>query len=130
MAISNFADLLAEARKQPEPQRLLFVCARAELPDYPSEEQRRRFEQGEGGALTPVTCVDKTPDELSDMATFVEQSNQTGQNWDLVFAAAMADPGDNETIEQQLRRMVESLQMGSIEAFLAFNRSGEVVGFQ
>nr|WP_163501091.1 ribonucleotide reductase subunit alpha [Halomonas socia] len=130
MAISNFADLLSEARKQPEPQRLLFVCARAELPDYPSEEQRRRFEQGEGGALTPVTCVDKTPDELSDMATFVEQSNQTGQDWDLVFAAAMTDPGDNEVIEQQLRRMVETLQMGSIEAFLAFNRSGEVVGFQ
>lgn len=130
MAISNFADLLSEARKQPEPQRLLFVCVRAELPDYPSEEQRRRFEQGEGGALTPVTCVDRTPDELSDMAAFVEQSNQTGQNWDLVFAAAMADPGDNEVIEQQLRRMVESLQMGSIESFLAFNRSGEVVGFQ
>ena len=43
MAISHFADLLDEARRQPEPQRLLFVCTRAELPDHPSEEQRRRF---------------------------------------------------------------------------------------
>lgn len=130
MAISSFADLLAEARKQPDPQRLLFVCARAELPDHPSEEQRRCFERGEGGSLTPVTCVDKTPDELDDMATFVEQSRETGMDWDLVFVAAMADQSETELVEKELQRMVESLQMGSIGSFLAFNRSGELVSFQ
>jgi 3-methyladenine DNA glycosylase/8-oxoguanine DNA glycosylase len=32
-----------EARRQSEPQRLLFVLTRAELPDQPSEAQRARF---------------------------------------------------------------------------------------
>lgn len=130
MAISHFADLLDEARRQPEPQRLLFVCTRAELPDHPSEEQRRRFEQGEGGVLTPVLCVDKTPDELGDMAVLVAESQATGVDWDIVFVAALADQGDSELAERHLQRMVESLKMGSIDQFLAFDRTGEVVGFQ
>ncbi|MFY0989187.1 ribonucleotide reductase subunit alpha [Halomonas sp. C05BenzN] len=130
MAISSFADLLEEARRQPEPQRLLFVFARAELPDHPSEEQRRRFEQGEGGVLTPTVCVDKSPDELSDMAALVAESRTTGTEWDIVFVAAMADQGGPALVEQHLQRMVESLKMGSIDRFLAFDRAGEVVGFQ
>ncbi|TFH85033.1 ribonucleotide reductase subunit alpha [Billgrantia azerbaijanica] len=134
MAISRFRDLLDEARRQPEPQCLLFVFTRAELPDHPSEEQRRRFEQGEGGVLTPVLCVDKTPDELSDMAALVAESRETGIEWDIVFVAALAghgtQPPSSEQAEQHLNRMVESLKMGNIEAFLAFDRQGEVVAFQ
>lgn len=130
MAISRFADLLEEARRQPEPQRLLFVCTRAELPDHPSAEQRRRFEQGEGGVLTPMLCVDKTPDELSDMAALVAESEATGVDWDIVFVAAMADQGGSALAERHLQRMVESLKTGSIGQFLAFDRAGEVVGFQ
>ncbi|BBI51392.1 hypothetical protein HORIV_38130 [Vreelandella olivaria] len=51
MTIATFADLLQEARKQPKPQRLLFVFVRAELPDFPDAEQRRRFEQGGRGCV-------------------------------------------------------------------------------
>ncbi|MGQ4877798.1 hypothetical protein ACOJCM_04400 [Billgrantia sp. LNSP4103-1] len=90
LAISRFADLLDEARRQPEPQRLLFVFTRAELPDNPSAEQRRRFEQGEGGVLTPVLCVDKTPDELSDMEALVAESQRTEIDWDIVFVGALS----------------------------------------
>ena len=90
----------------------------------------RRFEQGEGGVLTPVLCVDKTPDELSDMATLVAESRATGVDWDIVFVAALADQGGSELAERHLQRMVESLKMGSIDQFLAFDRAGEVVGFQ
>jgi len=62
--ISSFADLLREARQQPEPQRLLFVFAGAALPDDSTPEQRRRYAAGAGGALVPLMCVDKAPDEL------------------------------------------------------------------
>ncbi|WP_372609685.1 ribonucleotide reductase subunit alpha [Halomonas sp.] len=129
MAISSFADLLDEARRQPEPQRLLFVFTRAELPDHPSEEQRRLFEQGEGGVLTPMLCVDKTPNELTDMAGLAAESQSTGVDWDIVFVAAMADQG-SELAERHLERMVESLKMGTIDQFLTFDRTGEGVGFQ
>lgn len=127
MAISCYADLLDEARAQPDPQRLLFVFTRAELPDHPSEEQRRRFEQGEGGVLTPVLCVDKAPDELSDMAALVAESRETGIDWDIVFVAALAGQDAEARAEQQLERMVESLKMGNISSFLAFDRQGEAV---
>ncbi|WP_280546873.1 ribonucleotide reductase subunit alpha [Halomonas sp. 11-S5] len=127
MAISRYADLLDEARAQSELQRLLFVFTRAELPDHPSEAQRRRFEQGEGGVLTPVVCVDKAPEELSDMAALVEESRETGADWDIVFVAALAGEDAQAQAEQHLNRMVESLKMGNISQFLAFDRQGEAV---
>ena len=134
MSISCFADLLDEARRQPEPQRLLFVFARAELPDHPNAAQRERFERGEGGVLMPVLCVDKTLDELSDMAALVEESRRTEVEWDIVFAAALAgdgrEPPDSDEAEIPLQRMVESLQQGTIDNFLAFDRRGDAVSFQ
>ncbi|MEQ6887267.1 ribonucleotide reductase subunit alpha [Halomonas sp. CS7] len=127
MAISCYADLLDEARAQPEPQRLLFVFTRAELPDHPSEEQRRRFEEGEGGVLPPVVCVDKAPEELTDMAALVAESRETGAEWDIVFVAALAGQNAEAEAEQHLNRMVESLKMGNVASFLAFDRQGEAV---
>lgn len=131
MTISRFSDLLEEARRQPEPQRLLFVFTRAELPDQPTEAQRRRFERGEGGVLTPVLCVDKTPEELDDMAGLLTESQRTGIDWDIVFVGALSGHGGeaptDEQVEAQLERMVESLKMGSVEAYLALDRQGEAV---
>ncbi|WP_290908544.1 ribonucleotide reductase subunit alpha [Halomonas sp.] len=93
MAITNFADLISEARLQPDAQRLLFVFIRAELPDNPTAEQRRNFEQGVGGVLTPALCVDKAPEELSDMAALVAESRETGIEWDIVFVGALSGRG-------------------------------------
>ena len=36
-----------------------------ELPDDATPAQRARFEAGQGGALVPLMCVDKTPQELA-----------------------------------------------------------------
>ncbi|GAB2791936.1 hypothetical protein GCM10027040_17550 [Halomonas shantousis] len=134
MSIAHYADLLAEARRQPEPQRLLFVFTRAELPDNPDRAQRERFEQGQGGVLTPVLCVDKTPEELTDMAALVDESRRTGIDWDVVFVAALAgdgyQPPTSDEAEGPLQRMVEALQMGSIDNFLAFDRQGDAISFQ
>ena len=87
MNIATFDDLLRAARQQPEPQRLLFVFARAELPDDSTPEQRLRFAAGEGGTLAPLMCVDKSPDELGTFADLVEESRELGQAWTLVFVA-------------------------------------------
>ena len=74
MNISSFDDLLRAACEQPEPQRLLFVFASAELPGDSTPEPRARIEAGQGGVLTPLMSGDKTPEELRSFAALVEES--------------------------------------------------------
>src|SRR6185312_6055623 len=96
MDIASFDELLQAARAQPEPQRLLLVFAAAELPEDASAEERRRFEAGEGGALAPRMCVDKTPAELSGFAALLNEARAFGDDWVVVFAAALSGRGSIE----------------------------------
>ncbi|MGP1629389.1 MAG: ribonucleotide reductase subunit alpha, partial [Giesbergeria sp.] len=110
MEISSFDDLLQAARSQPEPQRLLFVFAGVELPDDATPEQRTRFAQGEGGALVPQMCVDKTPEELGSFDALVNEAAQFGKEWTLVFAAGLSGTLNraptSEDAEAPLERIV------------------------
>ncbi len=133
MNITHFDELLQAARQQPEPQRLLFVFVAAQLPSDATAAERQRFEDAGGGALAPVLCVDKLPEELDDFAMLAEESRRTGIAWDLVFAAGMSGradfaPGADEA-EQPLKMMVGAIETGSIGQFLAFDRQGQTVAF-
>jgi hypothetical protein len=129
--ISSFDDLLRAAREQPEPQRLLFVFADAELPDDSTSEQRARFQAGQGGVLAPVMSVDKGPEDLETFAALVEESRQFGRDWVIVFVAGLAGRGGaaptSRDVDQSLQRMIESVKAGSFASFLPFNRRGEPV---
>lgn len=133
MSISNFDDLIRVARQQREPQRLLFVFTAVELPDDSTPEQRARFEAGNGGALTPLMCVDKTLEELGTFNDLLEESRQVLQEWKIVFVAALS--GNNgrvprsEDAEAALNRMVESIKAGSIGSFIPFDAHGQPVLF-
>ncbi len=131
MTIASFDDLLQAARRQPEPQRLLFVFASAELPDDGTPEQQARFKAGQGGALTPLMCVDKTPQELASFEALVEESRQLGEDWAIVFVAAMSGrdghPPTSEAAETPLQRMVEAVKTGSVGSYIPFDRCGEPV---
>jgi hypothetical protein len=134
MGIENFDDLLRAARAQPEPQRLLFVFAAAELPDDSTPEERARFEAGEGGALVPLMSVDKDPDDLDSFASLAQESRQFAGNWTMVFVAGL--PGRNglaptsEEADRCLERMVESVKTGSFGSYIPFDRQGRPVLFQ
>lgn len=131
MNISSFDDLLQAARQQPEPQRLLFVFASADLPEDSTAEQRERFKAGEGGALVPIMCADKTPEELRNFADLVQESSQFGQEWIIVFAAALSGIAGvaptSATAEKALERMVESIKAGTLSTFIPFDRNGQTV---
>lgn len=131
MNISSFADLLRAARQQTEPQRLLFVFARAELPDDSTPAQRARFEAGQGGALAPLMSVDKAPEELNTFAALVEESRGYGPEWAIVFVASLPGRGGraptSNDAERPLQTMIESIRAGSIDAFIPFDRKGETV---
>lgn len=133
MNISSFDDLLRAAREQSEPQRLLFVFANAVLPDDSTPEQRARFEAGQGGALTPLMSVDKTPEELSTFTALVEESRPFGHDWAIVFVASLSGhEGQSPTSEEadrSLQRMIESIKTGVFGSFIPFDRHGQSMLF-
>ena len=133
MNIANFDDLLRAARAQPEPQRLLFVFAGAEMPEDGTPEQRANFEAGQGGALVPLMSVDKFPNELGTFAELVAESRQFAPDWAVVFVTALSGkkgcaPTSAEA-DQSLQRMIESIKAGAFGAFLPFDIRGEPVVF-
>ena len=131
MSISSFDDLLRAARQQPEPQRLLFVFAGAELPDDSTPAQRASFEAGQGGALAPLMSVDKAPEELNTFAALVEESRGYGPEWVVVFVASLPGRGGraptSNDAERPLQTMIESIKAGVIDAYIPFDRKGETV---
>lgn len=129
--ISSYTDLLKAASSEPEPQRLMFVFCQAELPDDASDAEKAGFANGEGGALTPVVCVDKMPEEVSDFQALVEESKQTGQDWHVVFVAAMSGrggvPPTSDEAQQPMTMMVESVRLGHVGNYLPLDRAGQAI---
>lgn len=129
--ITSFADLLTAARVQTEKQQLLFVFTGAGLPARSTADERRRFEAGKGGELTPLIAADKSAEELADFAALEQESRQFGQDWAIVFVATLSGrggkpPADVE-VETALQRMVEAVKSGAIDRFIPFDRTGTPV---
>lgn len=134
MSLTHFDDLLAAAREQAEPQRLLIVLAAAELPPDATPAEREAFARGEGGALAPVLCVDKLADEVESFAGLRAESEATGVGWDILFVSTLSGragiaPNSDEAM-QPLKMMVEQIKGGRIGRFLAANRDGELVSLR
>ena len=133
MNISSFADLLAASAEQPQPQRLLFMFAKAELPQGQATAQKQQFDNQQGGELSAVMCVDKLLEELSDFPGLVAESKHTGKSWDVVFITSMSGQGGlaptSDAASRPLDMMVESLRNGNIGNYLAFNQAGELLQF-
>jgi hypothetical protein len=132
--IKNFDDLLRAAREQRQRQRLLFVFAGTELPDDSTTEQRQRFADGCGGALVPLMCVDKTPEELTTFAALATESRIAGPEWSMVFVAGLAGsirrPPTHADAEAPLQRMVDAIKAGAHAPFMPFDRDGQPVQFE
>lgn len=134
MTLQHFSDLLDAARQQPEPQRLLLVFAAAELPRDASAEERAAFERGEGGALGPVLCVDKRPQEIASFTALCDEARHTGIAWDVLFVGAMSGRGGHapnaDEAVQPLQLMVEAIKGGRIAQFLAVDTDGALIQLQ
>lgn len=132
MEITSFESLLAAASLQPEPQRILFVFLEATLPKDHDENQAQRYALGQGGALRPVMCVDKGPDDLSSFVELVQEAEQMGRTWQIVLVACLEGRGgvapNSKETDKALKVMMETLQSGGdVTKYLAFDRNGEPV---
>jgi len=136
--ISHFDDLLQAAREQTAPQRLLLVFAGAELPDDATAEQRARFEAGEGGALVPLMCVDKRPEDVVSFAELCTEADGMHSGWRVVLAGALsALPGEainDKTVDAAFERLLGLIKAGQMDQVLAqtvaFARDGAAVSLQ
>lgn len=133
MDIENFDDLMRAAREQPEPQRLLFVFAAAELPDDCTPAQRASHAAGQGGALVPLMSVDKDPGGLATFDDLVQESRQFPGDWTMVFVAGLSGRDGraptSEEADRSLQRMIESVKTGAFGSYLPFDRQGRPVRF-
>ena len=131
MNISHFNDLLEAARQQPDAQRLLMVFTGAGLPDDATPEQKAAFDAGHGGELTPLMCVDKTPNEIGSFDKLVSEAAQFGHDWVVVFVAGMSGIGprapSTEDAQAHLQGMVDAIKVGQIDNFIPFNLDGDAI---
>ena len=132
---SAFDQLLQGAAAQPEPQRLLFVFAAAELPEDATPAQRERFAASAGGTLEPVICVGKGLDELISFDALVteSESREVDACWHVVFAAGLSgsngQPPSAEQVNRALQTMIERVRSGKLGSFLALDKSGGALQF-
>jgi hypothetical protein len=133
--ISTFDDLLQAARAEAAPQRLLMVFMGAELPSDATDAQRADFLAGEGGALVPLMCVDKRPDQLESFSQLCAEADALNSGWRMVLAGALPgqagkEPND-QAVDAVFERWLAEIQSGNIEKVIAqslvFTRDGLAV---
>ncbi len=126
--LNHFDDFLAIANQQSEPQKLLLVLAKRELPHGHTEEQAQAYSEGHGGHLAPLAGIDKQPSELTNFSTFVEEAKQVGTDWDAVFVGAL--PGKQgklptaKEIDEAIEKVIYAIRNGMVNNFLVFDRKG------
>ena len=132
--ITDYQSLLVVGREQTEAQHFLFVFLQSSLPDDASEADKQRFQEGLGGELQAIMCVDKPLAELTNFADLVEESAQMEQAWSLVLIACLSGRNGSvpnaEEADEALKIMVQTVQSGSeLSRYLAFDRQGELLSF-
>ena len=132
--ITSYESLLSAAKQQPEPQRLLFVFLRASLPDDHGDEDASRFHSGQGGALQPIMCVDKTLGELSTFSALVAEAERIEKDWQIVLVAGLAGKNgavpSSDDAEEPLKMMLHAVENGGdLSKYMAFDREGVPVQF-
>lgn len=134
MNIEHFDDLLRAARAQPDPQCLLLLFVRVELPEGSSEAERADFEAGQGGALVPLMSVDLPPERLAALAGFEDlraEADRHGEGWQMVLACALGGHAgrapDDAAVAAALERLLQRVAAGEIGGLIPFNRDGEAL---
>ncbi|MEO8974293.1 MAG: hypothetical protein ABI552_00835 [Casimicrobiaceae bacterium] len=92
-----------------------------------------QFDEGGGGELTPVMCVDKDPHALTTFEALNAESLHTGNAWQVLFVAGLSGTKMTLPSESQIARaldeMVESVRQGSIDRYAAYDVRGEPLSF-
>ncbi len=119
--IKLFKDLLKMSLEQEQPQRLLFLFAKADAQNPKKSKKHQR------GTITPVMCVDKLPEELTTFAELVKEADSIEKNWNFVFIASLSgEQGMTPTsddAEPFLNKMTHDVESGNgVGRYVVFDR--------
>jgi len=116
------------ARQQKEPQIMILVLAKSELPSNHSQSQKNCYINKEGGHLAPIAGVHKLPSDLADFSQFCDEARHIDEKWDAVFVTTLS--GINSTLPTQkaidsaFEKVIHAIRNGLVDQFLIFNRDG------
>lgn len=114
---TSFTELLSAAQQQAQPQRLLFLFAKAD----------RITNGSNAGSIEPVMCSDKLPEDLDTFQSLVNEADQISTEWDFVIIAGL-DGSDgkvatDEMTEAHLKNMADNLVTGeNLSQYLILDR--------
>ncbi len=119
--IANLTDLITAAQEQSEPQRLLFLFARA-------ESQKKKKKNQQSGTITPVMCVDKLPEEIASFKALIAEADNITTEWDFMLVAGLSGANGNapstEDAEPHLNKMANDLMAGQdLSQYIIFDRT-------
>ena len=124
--MKNFDDLLKAARNEQEPQRLLFLFAKA---SPMKGAQRTRHHSG---TIAPVMCVDKLPEEISTFENLLKEADSITSEWDFILIGSIA--GKNgfapvpEEADPHLHKMSNDLANGAdLSRYIILDREQRVI---
>ncbi len=123
-----FSELLQMTGAQDEPQRLLLLFANAEA------KNPKKSKKHQQGTITPVMCVDKAPEEVSDFASLVKEADAINKAWNFLFIASLS--GENgkapttEDADPYLNKMTNDVEMGNISQYLVIDRDENRIELQ
>jgi hypothetical protein len=125
--ISNFQELLNEANKQDDPQRLLFLFTKADA--------KKKKSKHKTGTITPVMCVDKLPEEIADFASFAKEADSITTEWDMVMIAGLNGKDGvaptTEEAEPYLNMMANNVSDGQdLSNYVIFDREENPIVMQ
>lgn len=117
--------MIDTAEVQNQPQRLLIMLAKSEIEDNDKEK-------GMSGTITPVICVDKTPEEITTFQDFITEADSINSDWDMMFIAALTGKNNEmptpEEADPILNKMVNDLTSGQdLSRYLVLDRNEDPV---
>ena len=118
--MSKFQELLAMARYQAEPVKLLMLFTKSSIETASKEVNK--------GYIQPVMCVDKLPEELSDFASLSKEADVINQDWDLIFITSISANVDSSIIDQSMKSIVTDVQTGkNTSMYVVLDREDNLV---
>jgi hypothetical protein len=103
MSIANFKDFLDQTYVQVQPQRLMFLFAKATEMDQSVKVDHQ------SGTITPVMCVDKLPEELESFEMLVKEADTMSKEWDFIFISTLSGKDGNPPTSQDADPFLEKM---------------------